>query len=572
MYASSATDSDTLWRVESANRERARERGRRRTMPHVYVTGHKNPDTDTIASAIGYAEYKNLIDPENHYEAVRLGEVNAQTRWALEKSGAEEPRRIRHVMLRVKDVMASDVAVARKHDPLRTVGLTMAHRNISQLPIVEDDGTLTGIITERNLARMYVRESRGASTFADSPVSVGAMVEVLEGELLVGEEKSQSSGQLWVISMSVDSMGKSMNPGDVVVIGDRPRGQRRAIELGAGVVVVSNGVRPDDEVLKLARARGTALVLSPLDSYVTSRLIQLSVPCWEVMSENPLTVGPDDLLTEITEQVMEVHYRAAIAVDDARVPIGVITRTDLLNPRPRCVLLVDHAEVGQSVEGVEKAEVVEILDHHHVGDIETTSPIPATFDPVGSTATLIVERFRTSGLVPEEPTAKMLLAALLSDTVILNSPTTTDRDQEVARYLEEMLELDADEFGTEMFEASSDVSSLSAAEIVIRDAKEYGTSSGDKVSVSQVETVGTGLLERKDELLEALEDLKGENGYLFSALMVTDIMEGGTQLLCVGDCSPVHHAFDSSAQNGVIDLPGVMSRKKQVAPVLLSVL
>jgi manganese-dependent inorganic pyrophosphatase len=475
-------------------------------------------------------------------------------------------------MLRVKDVMSDDVAVANKNDPLRNVGLTMARRNISQLPIVEKDGTLTGIITERNLARMYVRESRGASSFADSPVTVGAMVEVLEGELLVGEKESEFSGQLWVISMSVDSMGKSMNPGDVVVIGDRPKGQRRAIELGAGVVVVSNGVRPDDEVLEIARESGTAVVVSPLDSYVTSRLIQLAVPCWEVMSENPLTVRPDDLITDITEQVMEVHYRAAIAVDDRRVPIGVVTRTNLLNPKPRRVLLVDHAEIGQSVAGVEKAEVVEILDHHHVGDIETASPIPATFDPVGSTATLIVERFRASGLVPEEPTAKMLLAALLSDTVILNSPTTTDRDREVAKYLEETLDLDADEFGTEMFEASSDVSSLSAAEIVVRDAKEYGTTSGDKVSVSQVETVGTGLLERKDELLEALEDLKGENGYLFSALMVTDIMEGGTQLLCVGDCSAVHQAFVSQAQNGVIDLPGVMSRKKQVAPVLLSVL
>ena len=541
-------------------------------MPHVYVTGHKNPDTDTIASAIGYAEYKNLVDPENDYEAVRLGEVNSQTRWALEKSGAEEPRRISHIKLRVKDVMASDVAVARKIDPLRKVGLLMAKRNISQLPIVEDDGTLTGIITERNLARMYVRESSGASTFADSPVSVGAMVEVLDGELLVGQESSESSGQLWVISMSVDSMGKSMNPGDIVVIGDRPRGQRRAIELGAGVVVVSNGVRPDDEVLEMARERGTAVLVSPIDSYVTSRLIQLSVPCWEVMSENPLTVRPDDLVSEITEQVMEVHYRAAIAVDEKRVPIGVVTRTDLLNPKPRRVLLVDHAEVGQSVEGVEKAEVMEILDHHHVGDIETTSPIPATFDPVGSTATLIVERFRASGLVPEVSTARMLLAALLSDTVILNSPTTTDRDREVAGYLEEMLDLDAEEFGTEMFEASSDVSSLSAAEIVVRDAKEYGTSSGDRVSVSQIETVGTGLLERKDELMQALDDLKGDNDYLFSALMVTDIMEGGTQLLCVGDCSPVHQAFDSSAQNGVIDLPGVMSRKKQVAPVLLSVL
>jgi manganese-dependent inorganic pyrophosphatase len=541
-------------------------------MPHVYVTGHKNPDTDTIASAIGYAEYKNLVDPENHYVAARLGEVNDQTQWALEKSRARKPNVLEHIMLRVRDVMASDVAFARKNDPLRNVGLTMARRNISQLPIVEDDGTLTGIITERNLARMYVRESRGASTFANSPVSVGAMVEVLEGELLVGDEASESSGQLWVISMSVDSMGKSMNPGDVVVIGDRSRGQRRAIELGAGVIVVSNGVRPEDEVLEMAREKGTAVVVSPLDSYVTSRLIQLSVPCWEVMSENPLTVSPDDLLTEITEQVMEVHYRAAIAVDDGMIPIGVVTRTDLLNPKPRRVLLVDHAEIGQSVKGVENAEVVEILDHHHVGDIETTSPIPATFDPVGSTATLIVERYRASGIVPEHSTATMLLAALLSDTVILNSPTTTDRDREVAGYLEEMLDLDAEEFGTEMFEASSDVSSLSAAEIVVRDAKEYGTSSGDRVSVSQVETVGTGLLERKDELMEALEDLQGENDYLFSALMVTDIMEGGTQLLCVGDCSPVHQAFESSAKNGVIDLPGVMSRKKQVAPVLLSVL
>ena len=541
-------------------------------MPHVYVTGHRNPDTDTIASAIGYAEYKNLVDPDNRYVAARLGEVNTQTAWALEKSGAEQPELLEHIMLRVKDVMAGDVAVANKNDPLRTVGLTMARRNVSQVPIVEDDGSLTGIITERNLARMYVRESRGASTFAESPVSVGAMVTVLEGELLVGEENRESTGQLWVVSMSVDSMGKSMARGDIVVIGDRQKGQRRAIDLGAGVLVVSNGVRPDDEVLELARERGTAVVLSPLDSYVTSRLIQLSIPCWEVMSENPLTVSPDDLVTEITEQVMEVHYRAAIAVDDRQVPIGVVTRTDLLNPRPRRVLLVDHAEIGQSVKGVEKAEVVEILDHHHVGDIETTTPISATFDPVGSTATLIVERYRASGLYPEESTAKMLLAALLSDTVILNSPTTTDRDREVAEYLEELLELDADEFGTAMFEASSDVSSLSAGEIVVRDAKEYGTSSGDKVSVSQVETVGNGLLERKGELLEALQDLNGENGYLFSALMVTDIMEGGTQLLCVGDCSPVHQAFDSRASNGVIDLPGVMSRKKQVAPVLLSVL
>jgi manganese-dependent inorganic pyrophosphatase len=541
-------------------------------MPHVYVTGHKNPDTDSIASAIGYAEYKNLVDPETFYAPARLGEVNPQTRWALQKSGAENPKLLKHIMLRVKDVMNKELVTANRDDPLRNVGIAMSKRNIGQVPILDHDGSLIGLVTERDLARMYIRESREASTFAESPVSAGAMVEVLEGELLVGDGEHESSGRLWVISRSVASMGQEIRPGDIVVIGDRPKGQQRAIELGAGILVAANGDRPDDEILEMARERGTAVVLSPLDSYVTSRLIQLSVPCWEVMTENPLTVDPEDLITEITEQVMEVHYRSAVAVDEDNVPLGVVSRTDLLNPQPRRVLLVDHAEVGQSVKGVERAQVVEILDHHHIGDIETTTPIPATFDPVGSTATLILERFKASGLEPEGSTATMLLAAVLSDTVILNSPTTTERDREVVRYLEEMLDLDTEEFGREMFEASSDVSGLSAAEIVNRDAKEYATSTGEKMSVSQIETVGTGLLERKDELIDALEELRERNHYIFAALMVTDIIEGGTELLCAGDCGPVERAFDSRATDGVIDLPGVMSRKKQVAPKLLAVL
>ncbi|MGI8861011.1 MAG: putative manganese-dependent inorganic diphosphatase [Rubrobacteraceae bacterium] len=538
-------------------------------MPHIYVTGHRNPDTDTIASAIGYAEFKNLVDPDNHYASARLGEVNPQTAWALERSGAEAPALLPHIMLRVRDVMHEDVVTAHRNDPLRKVGIEMARRNIGQVPIVDDGGALAGIVTERDLARMYVRESREASTFADSPVSVGAIVDVLEGELLVGEDR-ESSGKLWVISMSVDSMGQSMDPGDIVVIGDRQRGQRRAIELGAGVLIVSNGVRPEEEVLKLAEERGTAVVLSPLDSYVTSRLIQLSVPCWEVMSENPLTVEPETLITDITDQVMEVHYRAAIAVDDDRKPIGVISRTDLINPDPRRVLLVDHAEVGQSVAGVEKAQVVEVLDHHHLGSIETSTPIPATFDPVGSTATLIVERFKAAGLKPEESTATMLLAAVLSDTVILNSPTTTDRDHEVVRLLEELLDLDAEEFGMEMFEASSDVSSLSAEEIVERDAKEYELSSGATMCISQIETVGISLLERKEDLVEAMERNRERQGYLFHALMVTDIIGQGTELLCAGECHAIERAFGAPVENGVVDLPGVMSRKKQVAPKLLA--
>ena len=537
-------------------------------MAHIYVTGHRNPDTDTIASAIGYAELKGRLDPGNVYAPARLGEVNTQTRWALEKSGAGEPKLLKHIMLRVKDVM-NDVTAARKNDPLRNVGLMMAKGNISQVPIVDDDGALVGIVTEKDLARMYVRESREASTFVSTPVSVSSMVEVLEGELLAGEDR-EASGKLWVISMSVDSMGQSMESGDIVVIGDRTKGQRRAIELGAGILVVSNGVRPEDEVLRMAEEKGVSVVLSPLDSYVTSRMIQLSVPCWEVMTGDPLTVDPEELLADITNDVMAVHYRAAIAVDGDHAPVGIVTRTDLLNPEPRRVLLVDHAEKGQSVPGVEHAQVVEILDHHNVGNIETRIPIPATFDPVGSTATLIVERYKANGIRPEKSTAKMLLAAILSDTVIFNSPTTTDRDLEVARYLEEMLGLDAREFGMEMFEASSNVSDLSAEEIIGRDQKEYALGDAGAMSISQIETVGNGLLERKSEMLHALEGLRQRNGYLFAALMVTDIVEGGTDLLCAGDCEPVERVFDKQASDNVINLPGVMSRKKQVAPKLLA--
>ena len=536
---------------------------------HVYVTGHRNPDTDTIASAIGYAELKGRLHPDDVYAPARLGEVNAQTRWALEKSGAREPKLIGHIKLRVKDVMSTDILTARRNDPLRNVGLAMAKKDISQVPIVGDGGGICGLVTERDLARMYIRESREASTFATTPVSVDSMVEVLEGELLVGEGK-ETSGKLWVISMSTDFMGRQLEPGDIVVIGDRTEGQRRAIELGAGVLVVSNGVRPDEEILELAGQKGTPVVLSPLDSYVTSRMIQLSVPCWEVMSEDPLTVSPNELITDITDQVMEVHYRAGVAVDEDKKPLGIITRTDLLNPEPRKVLLVDHAEKGQSVPGVEQAQVVEILDHHHIGNIETRMPIPATFDPVGSTATLVTERYRENGFDPEGATAMMLMAAILSDTVIFNSPTTTNRDRGAARYLEGLLDLDAETFGVEMFEASSDVSGLSAEEIVDRDRKEYGLSSGDKMCVCQIETVGTGLLERKGDLLDALERIRQENGYLFAALMITDIVSKGTSLLCAGECAPVERAFGTKSEDRTINLPGVMSRKKQVAPKLLA--
>ena len=538
-------------------------------MPEIYVTGHRNPDLDSIASAIGYAELKRRLDPANAYVPARLGEVNAQTEWALGRSGAPEPVFLPHIRLRARDVMHQAFTTTTEDTPIREAGLTMAHENVDIVPVLDEHGGLVGLMTEKGLAHQYIRESQGASDFAGRPVAVSSIVDTLQGELVAGEDR-EVDGRLWVVSMEVETMGATMQAGDIVVVGDREDAQRQAIEIGAALLVLSNGVRPDTDVLTMAEERGTAVVISPLDSYVTSRMIQLSVPCRAVMSGDPLTAHPDDLVSELTQQVLEVFYRAAVVVDGDRAPLGIVSRRSLVSPGRRRVLLVDHAETAQSVPGVETAEIVEILDHHHIGSIETTLPVTATFDPIGSTATLVVERFRINGMEPAPPTATMLLAAILSDTVILSSPTATDRDREVIRYLELLLQLDATEFGTEMFGASSDVADVPADEIIQRDAKEYEAMAGEKICIAQIETVGDTLMARAPELRAALDRARESRGYLLYALMVTDIVTKSTELLVAGDSAPVERAFEVEGADGAIHLPGVMSRKKQVAPKLLA--
>ncbi|HSS56496.1 MAG TPA: DHHA2 domain-containing protein, partial [Solirubrobacteraceae bacterium] len=294
---------------------------------------------------------------------------------------------------------------------------------------------------------------------SDAAASVEAIVEVTEGRLVAGEER-EIAGRVWVLAMAVESLPGEIGEGDVVVVGDRPDAQRRAVELGVSLLVTSNGTLPSDE----------------------------------------------------------------------------------------------------------------ILDHHHIGSIETKVPVTATFDPVGSTATLVVERFRQNGMEPTSPTATMLLGAVLSDTVILNSPTTTERDNAVVDYLGRVLAIDATDFGREMFEATSDVSSVDADDIVRRDAKEYTLAEGRTICIAQIETVGLQILDRRDELQDALERLRGGKDYLLCALMVTDILAKNTKMLVAGDPVPLERAFGHDVEDGTLDLPGVMSRKKQVAPKILGAL
>ncbi len=535
-------------------------------IPRVYVCGHRNPDTDSIAAAIGYAELKNRLDPFNEYLPMRLGDPNAQTEWLLDRAGAQLPQFLAHARLRVRDVMRTTFPTANSQDPVRQVGLLMAAAGLDLVPIVDDAGVLCGVLTERALARRYIRESRDASRL-DAPTPLAAIVSVLRGRLLVGDDR-EIRGRVWVQAMDGAAPSR-VAAGDVVVVGNRVDAQERSIEAGVSLLVTSNATVPDDHVLALARARGTAVVVSELDSYVTSRMITLSEPCHALLEGDPLTVGGNDLVGDVADQIKDVHYRAAVAVDSAGRPLGLVTRSDLVGPSLRRVLLVDHAERAQSVPGIEEAEIVEILDHHHIGSIETKLPVPATFDPVGSTATLVVERFRQSGYEPTRSTATMLLGAVLSDTVLLTSPTTTERDRRVKIYLDDLLLIDGIVFGREMFEQSSDVSRVSADDLVVRDLKEYELDGGRTLSVAQIETVGAALNERLEELLAAVVALRDRRGHLLSALMVTDIFARSTVLLVAGPDQLIELAFGRRPVDGVIELPGVMSRKKQVAPGLL---
>jgi manganese-dependent inorganic pyrophosphatase len=536
----------------------------------IYVTGHRNPDTDSIASAIGYAELKARLDPNNEYVPVRLGDLNSQTRWLLARSGAPEPRYLPHVMLRAADVMQERFPISRHDEPVREAGRAMAKADLELVPIVDERGALTGVLTERALARRYVRDSLRTSTLEEAPTYLSAVVAALEGELVCGDER-QLSGRVWVYAMDPASRS-GISDGDIVVVGNRPDAQLRVIELGAALVVLSNAARPAPEAMAAARERGTAIIVSPLDSYVAGRMITLAAPCSALMEADPLTVNTDFLVNDISEQIKESHYGAAVAVDADDRPVGLVTRSDLVGPARRRVVLVDHAEQAQSAVGIDEAEILEILDHHHIGSIETRIPVTATFDPVGSTATLVVERFRHAGMEPSRPTAMMLLGAVLSDTVILNSATTTRRDHAVVEYLERVLAVDAAAMGRAMFEETSDVSDLSAEEIVTRDAKRYQVRGGQEICIAQVEVVGDALKARTDELLEALQREREGRELALYALMVTDVMDKGTDMLVAGDAAAVARSFGVEQSDSVIELPGVMSRKKEVAPKLMTAL
>jgi manganese-dependent inorganic pyrophosphatase len=536
-------------------------------MSQVLVFGHRNPDNDSICSSVAYAHLKNLTDPANVYVPVRLGPMPPETAWVFQRFGVATPAEIQHVRTRVRDVMTTDVVTVSPADTLLTVGRLLAERGVRGLPVLEG-GVVRGLVTMAALATRYV-EDLSVSGFQERPVTVGRLVEVVEGELLAGDGDATLSGSVLVGAMEPETMIARVKPGDTLIVGDRRRTQPMAIDAGIACLVVTGGARPDDDLLELARARGCAVVSTAKDTYGAARLVNLSHTVAEMMETDVLFVEPDTLLTEAADDLFASAQREAVVVGADGELAGVLTRTNVARAPRRRVILVDHNESSQSADGIEEASVMEVVDHHRIGDVETSQPISFMNLPLGASATVVALRFRECDVDPPVPMAGLLLSALLTDTVMLKSPTTTDTDREVADSLAAVVGADLSEFGMEMFRARSHGLDFSAEDVVRRDLKEFRA--GDAVvAVSQVETVELGdVLAHRDEIVAHMEAMMRDRGYALALLMVTDVVREGSELIAVGRRRLAERAFGVSFASGSAWFDGMLSRKKQVAPRLL---
>lgn len=537
-------------------------------MGPVFVFGHRSPDNDSICSAVAYAHLKNITDTENVYVPARLGSMPPETLWTFERFGVDAPTEITHVRARVRDAMSPDVVTIGIGDNLLRAGMLMRERGIRALPVVDGQGVVRGLLDNATLAELYINETELLG-FEKLPMTVAEITGVVGGRTLCGDGSKLLTGHVVIGAMEPDTMVSYIHPGDTLIVGDRLRTQPLALEAGVACLIVTGGFEPGEAVLALAREREAAIVSSPHDTYATARLINLGHSVGGVMDPSPLLVDPDALVAEVAEDLFDSPHREALVVDHESHLLGILTRSNLARGVRRRVILVDHNEVSQSAPGIEEASVIEIVDHHRVGDIQTTSPILFLNLPVGSTATIVAERYRKLGVSLPDAMAGVLLSAVLSDTLLLKSPTTTDVDRTVAGILAEQLGLDAIQFGLEMFRARAAQAGFSAEDAVSRDLKEYRA--GDlAIGVAQVETVDADEYRgRAAELAAALEALRVRRGLDLAMLLVTDVVREGSEVFAVGKTRIAERALGIDISAGSAWMDGVLSRKKQIASHLL---
>ncbi|NOZ12145.1 MAG: putative manganese-dependent inorganic diphosphatase [Acidobacteria bacterium] len=542
----------------------------------VYIFGHKNPDTDSICSAIGYADLKNRLSEGTRFLPCRLGAPNPQTRWVLDQSGVPAPRYLSDTFVRVQDLMTQDVRTVDGQAPLAKAIELIQKERIRIVPVTRNDGTFQGMVTFFSLSD-HLLHVTSPESHLQAVITLKNLIRVLHGKVLAGKPDNAA----WKMDFMVAVMGsfsfskdlQRRKPAEVLLFtADRNDIIRLAIEAGVRTIIVTGGNDPGKEAIAAAKEAGVILITT--DFYITQALNlgKLSIPAALAAERGDIQIPEKMLRSEAKRKLLSSHHRGLAVVDKENKVIGIVTRSDLLKNVRKKVILVDHNEAGQSVTGLHEAEILEVLDHHRIGSFSTETPISYLCKPTGSTCTIVAGLYRDFGQTPEAEIALILLSGILSDTIIFRSPTCTETDREMADWLAQIAKVDPEQYGMEMFKASSAVAGLDDSDLIRTDMKEFSEGKA-RFSVSQVEVVEFDeIRERSAPLLKNLEQMQKENGYLFSALLVTNIVTGDSLILFSGDKTIIAETGFPEISTGIYRAAGIISRKKQLLPLLLGII
>lgn len=543
-------------------------------MKPVIVIGHRMPDTDSICSAICYARLKQKLTGREHVPC-RAGQVNPETQYVLDRFGVEPPRYLSSLHPRLADVQYRAVEGITSEMSLRRAWQYMIDTNIHTIPVVGGDRELEGLFTLSDIVRFYM-EGQDANSLATARTSYRNLVDVLGGELVVGDIDARfEKGKVVVAAANPDVMEEHIEENDLIILGNRYESQLCSIEMKAGCIVIGLGAPVSRTIKKLAEESGCAIIATPMDTYACAKVIDQAVPVEYIMKRDGLvTFRPDDLVEDVKRSVAKKRIRYYPILDDEDKYVGMVSQRNLLDVEKQEVILVDHNERDQAVEGILSAHVTEIIDHHRIGTLETNRPIYFRNQPLGCTATIVTQLYREHGVEIDPQTAGLLCSAILSDTLLFRSPTCTAIDRAAAEELAQIAGIDVNAHAMAMFRAGSQLGGRDMEELIHIDQKSYQFHKR-RLAVAQVTSVDQQELDTiRPQMLDYIREVLPGSGMSMLFVMLTNIIEETTDLVFAGEGTAdlMRLAFQKDCGDGVVALPGVVSRKKQLVPALFAAL
>ena len=539
----------------------------------IFVIGHKNPDTDSICSAIAYCDIKNRTTQDSKYIAKRAGQINEETEYVLNRFGVQPPGYLSNIGTQVKDMDIRLSPEANKSMSLKNAWDLMQENSIVSLPIREKDGTLEGLITIGDIAKTYM-DTTDSYLLSRARTQYQRIAETIGGKVIEGNGHGYFvQGKIMVATANPDKMKEYVEENDMIIMGNREEDHLQAIEQNVSCIIVGLGIEVTEKVLKLAHEKDIIIISSPYDTFTISRLINQSIPVKYIMkTESLVTFNTEDFTDDIQDVMIKHRHRAFPVIDKKGKCIGTISRRNFLDMHRKKVVLVDHNEKDQAVDNIDKAEIMEIIDHHKLGTLQTMQPISFRNQPVGCTGTIMYQMYGEQKLEIPSKIAGLLCAAIISDTLMFRSPTCTLQDKMAAGALALIADISIEEFAREMFKAGSNLKDKSPEEIFYQDYKKFIAEGDVCFGVGQISSMDADeLKEIKERLLPFMVSECGRHGVSRVYFMLTNIIEQSTELLFYGEGSEemAVNAFKMQPENGTIYLKGVVSRKKQLIPPLM---